>query len=71
MALPRRPVWIEGDLVRLTQVVSNLLVNAAKYTDDGGSITAAQADERKAALRPLDRAARRGLVAACEFPWER
>ena len=39
--------------------------------DDGASITAAEADSRKEALRPLDHAARRGLVAACAFPWER
>ena len=39
--------------------------------DDGGSVTAAEADTRTAALRPLDQAARRGLVAACAFPWER
>jgi PAS domain S-box-containing protein len=36
--LPERPVHIEGDLTRLAQVVSNLLNNAAKYTDDGGQI---------------------------------
>ena len=28
----------EGDGVRLTQIISNLLSNAAKYTDDGGRI---------------------------------
>jgi hypothetical protein len=39
--------------------------------DDGGSITAAEADARTEALRPLDRAARRGLVAACTYPFER
>jgi hypothetical protein len=39
--------------------------------DDGGAVTAAEADSRAAALRPLDQAARRGLVAACSFPWER
>jgi hypothetical protein len=38
--------------------------------DDGGSITAAEADARRQALIPLDHAARRGLVAACTFPWE-
>lgn len=39
--------------------------------DDGGSVTAAEADARRQALRPLDHAARRGLVAACSFPWDR
>ena len=33
--------------------------------DEGGSITGAEADARRAALLPLDGAARRGLVAAC------
>jgi PAS domain S-box-containing protein len=31
--LPTEPCWVEGDAVRLSQVVSNLLTNAAKYTD--------------------------------------
>ncbi|HYE36572.1 transporter substrate-binding domain-containing protein [Methylocaldum sp.] len=35
---PPEPVRVEGDLVRLAQVVSNLLNNAAKYTDEGGQI---------------------------------
>jgi hypothetical protein len=39
--------------------------------DDGASITAAEADSRVQVLRPLDHAARRGLVAACAFPWDR
>jgi hypothetical protein len=39
--------------------------------DDGASITAREADERRQALAPLDHAARRGLVAACAYPWER
>lgn len=36
--LPDRPIRLHGDPVRLTQVVSNLLTNAAKYSDDGGRI---------------------------------
>jgi PAS domain S-box-containing protein len=36
--LPRKAIWIEADTVRLTQVISNLLDNAAKYTPEGGCI---------------------------------
>lgn len=39
--------------------------------DDGGAVTAAEADARRRALSPLDHAARRALVAACAFPWDR
>lgn len=35
---PDQPVWLDGDLTRLAQVVANLLNNAAKYTPDGGRI---------------------------------
>jgi hypothetical protein len=38
---------------------------------DGAAVTVTEADERRAALTPLDHAARRGLVAACSFPWGR
>jgi signal transduction histidine kinase len=36
--LPAAPVWLEGDITRLSQVVGNLLNNAAKYTPEGGRI---------------------------------
>jgi PAS domain S-box-containing protein len=36
--LPAQPLQLEADVVRLAQVFSNLLINAAKYTDPGGQI---------------------------------
>lgn len=41
--LPVSTLRVEGDFTRLAQVVSNVLNNAAKYTDAGGSITVAVA----------------------------
>jgi PAS domain S-box-containing protein len=38
ISLPPEPVMLEGDFVRLAQVVANLLSNAAKYTDPGGRV---------------------------------
>jgi signal transduction histidine kinase len=36
--LPERPIRLDADVTRIAQVISNLLNNAAKYTDDGGQI---------------------------------
>ncbi len=38
LELPPAPLHVRGDRVRLVQVVSNLLNNAAKYTQPGGHI---------------------------------
>ena len=37
--MPAEAMQIDGDFVRLAQVISNLLGNAAKYTDPGGEIS--------------------------------
>ena len=36
--LPEQPPVVDGDCMRLTQAIANVLGNAAKYTDAGGSI---------------------------------
>lgn len=46
--VPEGPLYIQADGVRLTQIISNLLNNAAKYTPPGGrvSLTARLEDEQ-------------------------
>jgi two-component system CheB/CheR fusion protein len=39
VTLPEEPVRVNGDPIRLEQIISNLLDNASKYTDPGGRIT--------------------------------
>lgn len=44
-SLPEQPVWVEGDLTRLCQVLTNLISNSCKYQSRGGRIWVAVAQE--------------------------
>ena len=46
VSVPPAPVWLSADFARLSQVVANLLNNAAKYTGEGGRIELAADAER-------------------------
>jgi len=63
ISLPDEPLVVHGDAVRLTQVLTNLINNAAKYTDAGGRIDlAAQRCGNSVALTVADNG--RGIPAA-------
>jgi signal transduction histidine kinase len=53
--LPDDKVLLHGDLTRLTQVVANLLTNAAKYQNDGGRIElTVQQNDGRVSIRVRD-----------------
>lgn len=37
--LSDKPIWVEADQDRLTQIIDNILNNAIKYSPDGGNVT--------------------------------
>jgi len=48
--LPETAMWVDADLTRIAQALSNLLNNAAKYTQPGGWIEVAASCERSFAV---------------------
>lgn len=66
------PAGMSARAVRLAALAlrCRTIVDLA-LADDGGAVSASEAARRREALAPLDHAARRGLVAACAYPWER
>jgi signal transduction histidine kinase len=58
VSVPVAPVWLSADFARLSQVVSNLLNNASKYTAEGGRIElSAAAAEGEATVTVRDNGA--------------
>ena len=58
VAVPSEPIYVNGDLTRLSQMVGNLLNNASKFTQEGGSISlAVEVSDKSVMLRIVDNGA--------------
>ena len=56
VSVPQEPAWLLGDMARLTQVIANLLHNAAKYSPEGTGIElACRLEEEDIVLSVRDR----------------
>ncbi len=67
VALPSDTVYVDGDLTRLAQAVGNLLDNASRFTQEGGSISVSatqQGDTVAITVRDNGRG-----IAAAELPY--
>lgn len=55
VVIPESPIFVDGDPLRLAQVVSNLITNSAKYTSRGGRIRVSIAsDDVRAVIAVAD-----------------
>ena len=54
LVMPKEPVLVRGDPLRLTQIVESLLDNAFKYTEEGGRIRLVVSSDTDARLTVMD-----------------
>jgi PAS domain S-box-containing protein len=55
ITVPKETLWLDADIIRLSQIFSNLFGNAAKYTKPGGHITLeAMVEDRTLVVKVCD-----------------